>query len=72
MSSKKTRKSYRVSYRVNILTSQNVYADSLEQALQQARETTVTDVVDVLGEHDDSAISVEGVSDPDLWDTSIA
>jgi hypothetical protein len=69
---KTARKEYRVSFRINLITSTTIPAASLEDALTAARALHVTDLIDIGGEHDDSAIAVEGVSDTGLWDTKLS
>lgn len=57
----KKKKTYNVSFNIEVFTSIEVSADSLEDALAQAREFGVTDVIDIPGEHIDSSLEVTGV-----------
>lgn len=52
---------YHVSFVVEVFTSIEIKAESLEDALARAKEFHVTDVVEIPGEHIDSTLKLTGV-----------
>lgn len=63
MRTKNRTKTFSVSADVRLWTSINVEANTLEDALQKARDLKVTDFIDIPGEHNDSQLEIVGVSD---------
>ncbi len=63
---KKKIKIFTAQFRVEVYTDVAIKAESLEDALNQAKEFDVTDVVEIPGGHVDSNIRLTGVFDTDL------
>lgn len=58
---KKVQKSFNIGAVVHVWTSLPIVAESLEDAVVQARKLAVTDFVDVTGEHNDSELEIVGI-----------
>lgn len=56
----KKNKTFHVSFNVNVFTSIEISAESIEEAVKKARELSVTDVVEIPGEHIDSSLELTG------------
>lgn len=59
--SKSKKKTYYIQADISVLTSVEVAADSLQDALDQAKLMKVSDFVEVPGDHIDSELEITGV-----------
>lgn len=65
----KQNKKFEITARIVVITSISVVADSMEEAVVQAKELKETDFITVDGEYLDGSIRITGVSSPDSWKT---
>jgi hypothetical protein len=57
----KPKKTYYVEGRIGLCVGVEVYAKSLEEAVEKAKTLELGDFVDILGEHNDSNFEISGV-----------
>jgi hypothetical protein len=57
---KKKLKTFNVSFNVEVFTSIQISAESIEDAITKARELGVTDVVEIPGEYIDGSLELTG------------
>ena len=55
---KEKKRGFEMHFRINLETSLYINATTFEEALDEARSLKVTDVIDLRGSHNDSAIRV--------------
>jgi len=54
-------KTFTICAKLMLDTTAEVSAESLEQAVEKSRTFTVDDFVEILGEHNDSSLTIYGV-----------
>ena len=60
MTAKKGTRQFTISAAIGLETSIQMSASSLEEAVQKSKDLTISDFIDILGEHNDSVLTVSG------------
>ena len=60
MTAKKGTRQFTICATIGLETSIEISASSLEEAVEKSKALTISDFIDILGEHNDSVLTVSG------------
>ena len=60
MTTKKGPRQFTISAAIGLETSIEIIASSLEEAVEKTKTLTISDFIEILGEHNDSVFTVSG------------
>ena len=61
MATKKTAKTFNIQAKITLDTGINITANTLEDAMAEARTFDIHQFIDLLGDHNDSSVTITGL-----------